>query len=146
MKEYTLETIIEAVEENNEMNGGTWTQWDNAEHIITTIVDGEHYFLADEVEYDEMVSILNTRIINARNKLKEDYFVMKPMMKAVDILTQSQVDKIGHFDYWLYKDAMINFIEDTYNIDFYEINSFMVDKSTIENFAIIYILRCVNKK
>lgn len=74
MKEFTLETVIEAVEYNNEMNGGSWTQWTDANHIITTCVDGGAFFLSDDSEYDEMVEILNTRIMNARTKAKEDYF------------------------------------------------------------------------
>lgn len=145
MKEYTLYTIIEAVEENNEMNGGSWAQWTDADHIINTYIDNEHYFLADESEYDEMVNILNTRIMNARTKAKEDYFIMKPLNAAISTLTQEQVDKIGHFDYLLFKLRMVKYLEELYEMDFIDINSFMVDKKIIVDYAIVLILRCVNK-
>lgn len=145
MKEFTLETVIEAVEYNNEMNGGSWTQWTDANHIITTCVDGGAFFLSDDSEYDEMVEILNTRIMNARTKAKEDYFISKPLRAAISTLTQEQVDKIGHFDYLLFKLRMVKYLEELHDMDFIDINSFMVDKKILVDYAIVLILRFVNK-
>ena len=70
-----LESIIGAVHENNAFNGGTWSDWENAQHIVSTYEpeatdDGtrelpwEHFGKLELADQTEILRVLNLAISN----------------------------------------------------------------------------------
>lgn len=69
---------VKAVKENNSMNDAKWSDWENAQHIITT-----YEIKLDELFEDVGIAFLNSMIENDGEN--EKYFV-----EAMDCLVYGQ--------------------------------------------------------